>query len=206
MTTLYTGITCPDPSFIHTPLIEIRPVSDDSMLREEAGRVDSYDYLLFTSRFAVEPFVRCLPAKALPEALPRTVAIGKTTARALREAGFTQVEQAGRADSYGVISWFSRQPKGSVLIPRSSLALGIIPDGLRQMGFGVTTVVAYENHIPEHPVRADLSTIDRIVFTSPSTIDNFLRVYGSLPGDKEYVTQGAITEQYLQTIIKRQQL
>ena len=56
MKTLYTGISCPDPSFVHTPLIEIKPVADTSRLREAADEVDTYDYLLYTSRHAVTYF------------------------------------------------------------------------------------------------------------------------------------------------------
>lgn len=201
MATLYTGITCPDPSFVHTPLIEIRPVSDDSMLRKEAERAHGYDYLLFTSRFAVEPFARFLPTEGLAAAPPRTVAIGRVTAKALAEAGFKEVELPEKDDSYGIIDWFGRQPRGSVLVPRSSLALDIIPDGLRQLGFRVQTVVAYENCMPEHPLTTDLDKIERIVFTSPSTIDNFISLYGTLPDNKEYVTRGIVTEQHLKSKI-----
>lgn len=194
MRTLYTGISCPNPAYVHTPLIEIRPVQDDRVLRQVAGAMDRYDYLLFTSRFAVKYFHgRCR----------QTVSIGKTTTAALREADVTEVLEVERDNSYGVIDWFSRQPRGHVLIPRSNLALPIIPEGLRQLGFEVTCITAYENCMPEHPLKTDLSQIDRIVFTSPSTIDNFVRLYGTLPTDKQLDTRGPVTQEHLDTIIKQ---
>jgi len=253
MTTLYTGLTCPHADYIHTPLIEIRPVEDAAPLRRALARLASYDNLLVTSRHAVPPLVRytallaqftgtaaaarpavrsaeaaavsslCVGcAAALPQPL-RLVAIGPVTAAALRAAGFTAIEQPAADNSYGVIDWFARQttdrresgstppvgtppacpPRGRVLIPRSNLALSIIPDDLRRLGFIVDCVTAYNTCMPANPRRIDLTTVDRIVFTSPSTVDNFLRLYGSLPADKELVARGPITAQHLRGYIAR---
>ena len=200
MKTLYTGLTAPDASYIHTPLIEITPVDDDTALRRAADKVDSYDYVLHTSRYTAT-YVGGLLAKAR-----KTVSIGSATTEALRQKGVKEIEQVERDNSYGVIDWFSRQPRGRVLIPRSNLALPIIPDGLQALGFEVDCITAYINRMPLHPQEVNLDEIDRIVFTSPSTINNFIRLYGSVPSGKELVTRGPVTEQYLQTIIKQQQL
>ncbi len=196
MKTLYTGISCPDTSFVHTPLIEIKPVADTSRLMEAADEVDTYDYLLYTSRHAVTYFPpRCQH--------PVIVAIGPVTTEALRLAGAETIKQVEKDDSYGVIDWFAEQPRGRVLIPRSNLALSIIPEGLRNLGFDVTTVTAYENRMPENAMKVDLSQVDTIVFSSPSTIDNFIRLYGKLPTDKQLLTRGRITERHLQEVLKK---
>lgn len=196
MKTLYTGIRCPDPSFVHTPLIEIKPVDDTSRLREAADEVDTYDYLLYTSRHAVTYFPpRCLH--------PVIVSIGPVTTEALRLAGAETIKQVEKDDSYGVIDWFAEEPRGRVLIPRSNLALSIIPEGLRNLGFDVTTVTAYENRMPENAMKVDLNQVDTIVFSSPSTIDNFIRLYGKLPTDKQLLTRGRITEKHLQEVLKK---
>ena len=197
MPTLYTGLTSPDANYIHTPLIEIVSVDDDTQLRRAIADIDSYDYVLFTSRYAAK-YVGQLSVKHT-----RIVSIGRTTTKALHQICVEEVEEVEEDNSYGVISWFSRQPRGRVLIPRSNLALTIIPQGLRQLGFEVDCVTAYINRMPEHPKKVNLDEIDRIVFTSPSTIDNFIRLYGVLPEKKELVTRGPITEQHLQTILKQ---
>ena len=197
MPTLYTGLTSPDANYIHTPLIEIVPVDDDTQLRRAIADIDSYDYVLFTSRYAAKY------VGALSVMHTRIVSIGRTTTKALHQIGVEEVCEVEEDNSYGVVSWFSRQPRGRVLIPRSNLALPIIPQGLRQLGFEVDCITAYNNRMPEHPKKVNLDEIDRIVFTSPSTIDNFIRLYGALPEKKELVTRGPITEQYLQTILKQ---
>lgn len=197
MPTLYTGLTSPDANYIHTPLIEIVPVDDDTQLRRTIADIDSYDYVLFTSRYAAK-YVGALSVRHT-----RIVSIGRTTTKTLHEIGIKEVSEVEEDNSYGVVSWFSSQSRGRVLIPRSNLALPIIPEGLRQLGFEVDCVTAYINRMPEHPKKVNLDEIDRIVFTSPSTIDNFIRLYGALPEKKELVTRGPITEQHLQTILKQ---
>jgi hypothetical protein len=110
---------------------------------------------------------------------------------------FTQVE---KDDSYGVIDWFARRrKKGTVLIPRSNLALPIIPEGLEKLGFKVTCVTAYLNLPPENPKMVPLRNIKQIIFTSPSTIDRFVELYGSLPEGITYKTRGQVTQQHLET-------
>ena len=197
MPTLYTGLTSPDANYIHTPLIEIVSVDDDTQLRRAIADIDSYDYVLFTSRYAAKY------VGALSVMHTRIVSIGRTTTKALHQIGVEEVDEVEEDNSYGVLSWFSSQSRGRVLIPRSNLALPIIPEGLRQLGFEVDCVTAYINRMPEHPKKVNLDEIDRIVFTSPSTIDNFIRIYGALPKKKELVTRGPITEQHLQTILKQ---
>lgn len=197
MPTLYTGLTSPDANYIHTPLIEIVSVDDDTQLRRAIADIDSYDYVLFTSRYAAKY------VGALSVMHTRIVSIGRTTTKALHQIGVEEVDEVEEDNSYGVLSWFSSQSRGRVLIPRSNLALPIIPEGLRQLGFEVDCVTAYINRMPEHPKKVNLDEIDRIVFTSPSTIDNFIRLYGALPEKKELVTRGPITEQHLQTILKQ---
>lgn len=210
MTTLYTGIVSHDnqeqlqqrygADVVCTPLIEIVPVSDERTLQETAAGINSYDYLLFTSRHTIKHF-----AKFLHQPLPpsvRIVSIGCTTTAALQKAGFKDISQTASDNSYGVIKWFSQQPRGHVLIPRSDIALSIIPDGLRYRGFQVTTVTAYHNRMPENPQKVDISTIDRIVFTSPSTVSHFISLYGSLPTDKVYELRGPITRNYFETQFK----
>ena len=157
MPTLYTGLTSPDANYIHTPLIEIVPVDDDTQLRRTIADIDSYDYVLFTSRYAAK-YVGALSVRHT-----RIVSIGRTTTKALHQIGIEEVYEVEEDNSYSVISWFSSQSHGRVLIPRSNLALPIIPQGLRQLGFEVDCITAYINRMPEHPKKVNLDEIDRVL-------------------------------------------
>lgn len=183
--TLYTGLVCPNPDYIHTPLIEIKPID------YAVPSPESYDYLLFTSRHAVKHWKGSFAG--------RIISIGPSTTQALKTMGAENVEQAEIDDSYGVIKYFSRLPTGRVLIPRSNLALDIIPKGIRALGFEVETITVYRNVYSRYVRHVNLTNIQRVVFTSPSTIDNFITTYGDLPSHIEYVTRGRITAQHLKS-------
>ena len=193
MTVLYTGAVCPNSSYIHTPLIEIIGVDDDTLLRSATKRLQEFDYLLFTSRFAVKYWVLSNGGFDIGN----IVSIGAKTSEALRNAGVKNIIQTEKDDSYGVINWFSAQKKGRVLIPRSNIALPIIPEGLKALGFEVETVTAYINRMPQNPIKVNLDKIDKIIFTSPSTVDNFVKLYGGIPDGKILETRGVVTEKRL---------
>ena len=193
MTVLYTGAVCPNSSYIHTPLIEIIGVDDDTLLRSAAKRLQEFDYLLFTSRFAVKYWILSNGGFDIEN----VVSIGAKTSEALRNAGVKNIKQTEKDDSFGVIDWFSAQKKGRVLIPRSNIALSIIPEGLKALGFEVETVTAYINRMPQNPIKVNLDKIDKIIFTSPSTVDNFVKLYGGIPNEKILETRGVVTEKRL---------
>ncbi len=198
MKTLYTGAFCPNPEYLHTPLIEIVAVDDDTELKAAISRLQTFDYLLFTSRFAVKYWA----ASGGGFDVEKIVSIGSTTSAALGKLGVKNINQPEKDDSYGVIDWFSSREKGKVLIPRSNIALPIIPDGLRALGFDVKTVTAYKNQMPANPIKANLAEIDKIIFTSPSTVDNFVRLYGVIPKGKILETRGVVTEKRLKNFLE----
>ncbi|MBP3775198.1 MAG: uroporphyrinogen-III C-methyltransferase [Bacteroidaceae bacterium] len=205
--TLYTGVRCPGPRFLHTPLIELLPVEDENPIKEAIRALPTYQYILFTSRHAVHHWFRHLDdVSRLGHAT--IVSIGPSTTEALREHGIEHTTEAHPSDSYGVTDTFRellsthRPQTGAqrVLIPRSDKALSLIPDGLSQLGYEVSTVTVYHNRMPQNVQRVNLNHIGCIVFTSPSTVDNFMRLYGHLPTDKQYMAQGRITQEYLKTL------
>lgn len=198
MNTLYTGAICPNPEYLHTPLIEIVAVDDDAELKAANSQLQTFDYLLFTSRFAVKYWA----VSGGGFDVANIVSIGSTTSAALGKLGVKNINQPEKDDSYGVIDWFSKQKLGRVLIPRSNIALPIIPDGLRALGFAVETITAYKNQMPANPIKVNLAEIDKIIFTSPSTVDNFVRLYGVIPKGKILETRGVVTEKRLENFLE----
>ena len=89
-----------------------------------------------------------------------------------------------------------------VYFPHSSLTPEFIPQSLQKLGYSVASIVAYNNVIPEHPRRVNINHFKRIVFTSPSTIDNFIKLYGKLPEDTEFITRGPVTQAHLEEVMK----
>ena len=95
--------------------------------------------------------------------------------------------------------WYQRR---TVFYPHSSLSSDAIPLALQELGFNVMSVVAYNNVLPKHVRRVNLNHFKRIVFTSPSTIDNFIKLYGKLPENTEFITRGPITQAHLEEVLK----
>ena len=89
-----------------------------------------------------------------------------------------------------------------VYFPHSSLTPEFIPLSLQELGYSVASIVAYNNVLLEHPRRVNINHFKRIVFTSPSTIDNFIKLYGKLPEGTEFITRGPVTQAHLEEVMK----
>ncbi len=98
------------------------------------------------------------------------------------------------------LTWYEYR---SVFYPHSSLSPEDIPLALQELGFNVMSVVAYNNNLPKDVRRVNLNHFKRIVFTSPSTIDNFIKLYGKLPENTEFITRGPVTQAHLEEILNK---
>lgn len=90
-----------------------------------------------------------------------------------------------------------------VFYPHSSLSPEDIPLALQELGFNVLSAVVYNNELPKNPRRVNLNHFKRIVFTSPSTINNFIKLYGKLPENTEFITRGPITQAHLEEVLNK---
>ena len=203
------------------------PVSKEWYDGEWSSGLDNYSdisYLLFTSQYAVKGFMRVVEDtdyKQYTNKDLKVISIGKTTTEALHKAGFKDVIQIDEDNRYGVIEWFKKErPKfleqhpieiehgeeyeeiPAVLYPCSSLSPDDIPEALFALRYNVTKWTVYNNELPKNPRRVNLNHFKRIVFTSPSTIDNFIKLYGKLPENTEFITRGPITQAHLEEVLK----
>lgn len=185
----------------------------------------SISYILFTSQYAVKGFMRVIKDTNYEEYTNnelKVISIGKTTTEALHKAGFKDVIQVDEDNRYGVIKWFKKErPKflerhpieieygeeyeeiPAVLYPCSSLSPDDIPEALFALRYNVTKWTVYNNELPKNPRRVNLNHFKRIVFTSPSTIDNFIKLYGKLPENTEFITRGPITQAHLEEVLNK---
>ena len=196
--TLYTGSLPPvekrHPDYTYTPLIEIH-------LLPQGDIQGKNDYWLFTSQYAVASLAQALKHRGDS----KVVSIGPTTTEALNRIGVEEVIQVEPDNRYGVIDWFKKNRQASehshILYPHSDLSPRDIAEALSDQGYEVEDLIAYRNTIPSNPRRMNLSHFKRIVFTSPSTIDNFISLYGQLPEGVEFITRGPITQAHLNQIL-----
>ena len=228
--TLYTGtlpdIEKRNADYTYTPLIEINNSSifslKDALYDEEnyeyyKGKGLAWDdddekkpkYVVFTSQHSISSTIECIPELLEEQENYIFISIGDTTTEALHNAGIKDVIQVEEDNRFGIIKWFEKEKEKydevnaryeDIIYPHSSLSPEDIPLALQELGFSVKSFVAYKNVMPEHPRLVNLNHFKQIVFTSPSTIDNFIELYGKLPENTEFITRGPITQKHLEEV------
>lgn len=155
------------------------------------ARLDEYDGVFFTSKNAVERFLRRVQEffgndRSRMGQL-EIYAVGEKTEEALEQAGVrvTLTPDVFSADALAE-SMADREVEGKrFLFPRSNIGKDVIPTFLREMGAEVDEVTVYKNVPPQQQdldaVRNALlyGEIDVVTFFSPSAVRNFLQMMGS---------------------------
>ncbi len=201
LNTLYTGTSLPKEkltNIIHQPLIELRKL-DSFDLDSFVSNLKSFEWILFTSRYTVNFLFESLYENGLDARLfsgLRIASIGKSTSNALKEKGLLAELEPEIESSEGFLNLVDRLEinPSTILIPRSKKALPVIPNGLGRRNWTVKIVELYDNFLPENIQNENLNQIDKVVFTSPSTVTNFLKVYGCFPSEIKYEFKGNETE------------
>ena len=195
---------------VHTPLITITDPENWHALDAAVDRIDSYTLIVLTSRYAATALLERLLARGADGrrlAHVRLAAIGRATAAALRERGLAADTVAHSEHTGGLLAALrDAGPLAGerVLLPRSLLADDTLPAALRTAGAAVTAVTAYRNVPVADPVRVDLACLDAVLFTSPSTVAAFGRVYGHrLPCSLALWCRGPRTRQAAQAAFGR---
>jgi uroporphyrinogen III methyltransferase/synthase len=173
---------------IALPTIAIVPPRSWKPLDGALGKLDSYDWLIFTSTNGVDFFFERLRKKRKTvRALrgKRVAAIGPATARALRQRGVKvkvvpeDFIAEGLLKALGSKGWKGKR----VLLARAAQARQILPRELRKRGATVHVVPVYQTILPpQSKVRVKSlfakKKPDAITFTSSSTVKNFFAIAG----------------------------
>ena len=167
---------------IEIPTIEMQPPADPAPLDRAIANLASYDWLIFTSANGVRYFMERLDRSAadLRSLRARICAIGPAT-RAAVEALHLKVDLMGAeyvAESL-LEAFAAHDLSGKrVLLPRAAVARDVIPTELAQRGAEVDVVEAYRTVAPES-TEPFPDAVDAITFTSSSTVQNFVSLYGA---------------------------
>jgi uroporphyrinogen III methyltransferase/synthase len=173
---------------IEFPTIEIRPPEDYGPLDRAITRLDSYDWLIFTSangvRFLLERLKHC--GRELRGLRARICAIGPATRRALEALQLKVDLMPEEYVAESLVKAFAAHDLAGqrILLPRAALARDLAPAELTLRGAQVDVVEAYRTVIPD-TAPALASQIfsaprkpDWITFTSSSTVANFVAAAG----------------------------
>jgi uroporphyrinogen-III synthase len=173
---------------IHAPTIELAPPEPggelDAAIRGMAR--GAYAWIVFTSAAGVDAWADRARALGVRQPPVRVAAVGDATAAALRHrvrepdlvpARFTT---AALADAFP-------SGEGPVLLPRADIATEELEAALRRKGWSPVRVDAYgvilAESLPDEAVRAlEERNVDAVTFTSPSTVEGFVRLVGAPEG------------------------
>lgn len=146
-----------------------------------------FTHIIFTSQTAVEYWPGPWDKK--------TIAIGESTAKMLRKKGLTPLV-AQEETQEGVIELI-REIKGHFFIPRSKLARPVLTQYLQEQKIPFFAFDLYDTHFQKLEPVPNLDEFDEIVFTSPSTVEGFLRIFKALPKNKKLTPIGSVTRKFL---------
>lgn len=188
---------------VEFPTIELASPDDYAPLDRAIARLDSFDWLIFTSATGVDAFIARLKTLGRELDAPKSAlvaAIGPATARRLRDYGFEVVAMPAEYRAEAIIGAIGEERiRGArFLVPRAQVAREHLPRMLAEKGAAEVVVApAYRTIMPPpagvDSLRQRLATVDLITFTSSSTVDNFCALIGAItPGQKAAVI-GPIT-------------
>lgn len=165
------------------PTIEIQPPADWRPLDNAIFRLESFDWLIFTSANGVRFFTERLDASArdLRGLRARICAIGPATAAALAALHLKVDLMPQEYVAESVVAAFEKAPLegAKILLPRAAVARDLIPAELEKRGARVTVVEAYRT-VPAREVQwPEGLRADWITFTSSSTVENFVALFGA---------------------------
>jgi uroporphyrinogen III methyltransferase/synthase len=172
-------------NIIHRPIIDCVPLEDYAQVDSTLRCLNAFGWIVFTSPNGVRFFFRRLHAVALDAralASAKVAVIGKTSAERLAGSGVvadmcpTMESSAGLLEEFDSVDVKNKK----ILLPQSEIASEELPDGLARMGAIVEKLPIYKT-IEIDPGEIDFDHIDRILFTSGSTIRAFVRRFGSVP-------------------------
>jgi uroporphyrinogen-III synthase len=151
---------------LHVPLIEIvEPADGGAALRAALARLDSFDWLVVTSRHGAK--LVGTSARAVPVHM---AAVGTATARVLAELSERPVDLVPERQQAAALVDAFPDGRARVLIAQADRADATLADGLRAAGHHVETVVAYatRSRVPSEHERAAALAADAVAFASGS--------------------------------------
>ncbi|QHS51013.1 uroporphyrinogen-III synthase [Edaphobacter sp. 12200R-103] len=161
------------------PTIEIIPPVSYGPLDDALAKLDTFDWLVFTSANAVDVFAARRPAAISPG---NVAVIGPSTGRAIERLGISVTLQPARYVAEDLAESLAPLVSGrQVLLIRAAVARDVLPQALEDAGAILTVVEAYRNRVPTSSVSLIRKMFasagqapDVITFTSASTARNLM--------------------------------
>lgn len=210
---LYTGV---DPSgyskednFFHFPLVSLhmRNLSIRE-IKDVFGKIYSYSHILFTSKYGVQSFFRCMKELSIPKEHLDPVfllAVGEGTKLALEQEGVYIAYVGTDETEQGVIAMLEAidLEDANILLPQAGMTRPKLIHYLVEKGISYEVIILYDL-IKEKPyMKVDLADFDQIIFTTPVGVEAFFDIYDDIPPALEVLPMGLATRCKLKDYLNR---
>jgi uroporphyrinogen-III synthase len=160
------------------PTVSILPPESWQAVDEAIARLDTYDWMIFTSQTAVGFFASRLPSGRFHSDFhARIVAVGKSTAQSIQRQGGNIALVPADNRQEGLAEALRALPAGTrVLLPLAAGGRTLLAESLQVRGCNVDVVTMYRTE-----PKLDLSPppeFDVAVFASPSALRAFIQGLG----------------------------
>ncbi|HSX04374.1 MAG TPA: uroporphyrinogen-III synthase [Rhabdochlamydiaceae bacterium] len=202
MKTLYLGT---DPShykcegqLVHFPVIKTIP-RDGSEIRKAFADMPLYTHLIFSSKNAVEIFFSKYPQPIRHKII---AAIGKVTAHTLMRRGYQPEFIPEEETQEGLIDLLKVQElrNSYFFLPRSSLSRPALVHFFQFRAIKYRAVDLYDTEHVKPDFTVNLEEFHQIVFTSPSTVIAFFKLFTTVPKHIKLLPIGPITQKKLEEL------
>ena len=179
-------------------MIEIKPaILNESQRQELLKAYEDANIIICTSWYAGEYFVKSLEGCKLSTPFKDKIfaVIGRRTQKSLEQYGIHASIVSLEETAEGLFKALSHDLEingKNILFPRSNLPNPFLKAALINAGASVSEITIYEN---TKPAKRDLPSIEinGVIFTSPSTVKNFLHDYGTIPPSWQIMAKGPVT-------------
>ncbi|WP_047985001.1 uroporphyrinogen-III synthase [Ornithinibacillus californiensis] len=186
---------------LETPLLKIacKRSLDDREVIENLGQ---FNWIFFTSVNGVECFFNLIEKYEIKLPVVKIAVVGHKTEEVLKSYGFVADFIPSIYDGENLVNEFLGEfhDIGKVLLVQGNRSRKVIADGLLKAGVDYRTIVVYETLYNEE-AKAKLNrvlkdiTFDYVTFTSPSTVEAFMKYSKrTLSNDTKVVCIGNTTE------------
>lgn len=189
-----------DKEVVHYPVIRLIPKS----VKQERvlvclNKLSSFSHVLFTSKNSVEilwGLCHQLAIDPISSLQGKCVSIGPSTSSVLQSKGVEPLLEALESTQEGVVASLEGKTLQDVFYPRSSLARPLLSRYLIEKNIPHELLDLYDTVYQEPVPKPSLEEIGEIVFTSPSTVDGFFKIFKDIPKGIKVSFQGPVTERH----------
>lgn len=187
----------PTGKLIHYPVIKIVPRPFDPEIQASFEDLSKYTHVVFTSKNAVNVFFNYLgnPQLILSKQI---IAIGSVTAFQLQTFQITPVVCNDETQE-GVIDLLQTMDlkNAYLFLPCSALSRPCLAQYLTEKQIAHCVCVLYDTISQAPEPLPDLTQVNEIIFTSPSTVRAFCVIFPKIPAHIHCVAIGPITQKAL---------